>query len=421
VPSEASRGHFKAVELCDCGQARHFGNGVHKAIESVTGEISAALSGREAYDQRLVDFTLIDLDGTCDKSRLGSTAIVGTSLAVARAAARETRVPLYRHLGGVDAHVLPVPMINVLDGGVHADNNVDFQEFMIVPVGAVSFSEALRWGVETYQCLRQVLHARGLSWCVGQEGGFAPDLSTNEEALEVLSAAIDAAGHVPGQDIALGLDAAASELWREGSYVLAGEGRTMSSAQLVEYWAELVARYPIISIEDGMAEQDWEGWIAHSASIGDRVQIVGDDVFATDARRLGLAVAAGVANAVAVKVNQVGTLTETLATVSLAKSSSYRCVVSHRSGDVEDPFASDLAVATNCGQIKAGAPARGECAAKYNRLGHIEDDLGAFGEYLGEAAFASAQGRGASWPYWSPRASLSRTSLPARLWRSVPP
>jgi enolase len=372
VPSEASRGHFKAVELCDCGQARHFGNGVHKAIESVTGEISAALSGREAYDQRLVDFTLIDLDGTCDKSRLGSTAIVGTSLAVARAAARETRVPLYRHLGGVDAHVLPVPMINVLDGGVHADNNVDFQEFMIVPVGAVSFSEALRWGVETYQCLRQVLHARGLSWCVGQEGGFAPDLSTNEEALEVLSAAIDAAGHVPGQDIALGLDAAASELWREGSYVLAGEGRTMSSAQLVEYWAELVARYPIISIEDGMAEQDWEGWIAHSASIGDRVQIVGDDVFATDARRLALA------------------------TVSLAKSSSYRCVVSHRSGDVEDPFASDLAVATNCGQIKAGAPARGECAAKYNRLGHIEDDLGAFGEYLGEAAFASAQGRGAS-------------------------
>jgi enolase len=387
VPSGASTGRFEAVELRD-GDDRYGGKGVLKAVAHVTGEIAAALVGLEAYDQRAVDLALIDLDGTADKSRLGANAIVGTSLAVVRAAARDAAAPLYRYIGGVDAHVLPTPMMNVLNGGVHSDNNVDFQEFMVVPVGAASFSEALRWGAETYHALHRVLRSRGLSGSVGDEGGFAPDLRTNAEALDVLMDAIGAAGRVPGEEMALALDPASSELWRDGAYVLEGEGRTLSSDELVAYWVDLVDRYPIISIEDGMAEQDWAGWVAHTSALGDRVQIVGDDVFVTSAERLERGIAAGVANAILVKVNQVGTLTETLATMATATGASYRSVISHRSGETEDTFVADLAVATNCGQVKTGAPARSDRVAKYNQLLRIEQGLGGSAEYLGGAAFA---------------------------------
>ena len=395
VPSGASTGRFEALELRD-GDERYGGKGVRKAVGHVNGEIAGTLSGLEAYDQRGVDLTLIDLDGTADKSRLGGNAIVGTSLAVARAAACDAAAPLYRYIGGVDAHVLPVPLMNVLNGGVHSDNNVDFQEFMIVPVGAASFAEGLEWGAETYHALGRVLRSRGLSGSVGDEGGFAPDLETNENALEMLVDAIEAAGRVPGAEVALALDPASSELWRDGAYVLEGEGRTLSPAELVSYWVDLVNRYPIISIEDGMAEQDWEGWVAHTSALGDRIQIVGDDVFVTSAERLEHAIAAGVANAVLVKVNQVGTLTETLATVATATRASYRCVISHRSGETEDTFVADLAVATNCGQIKTGAPARSERVAKYNQLLRIEQQLGGSAEYLGQAAFARSPGSGPS-------------------------
>ena len=393
VPSGASTGRFEAVELRD-GGGRYAGKGVRRAVANVSGEIADALLGLEAYDQRAVDLALIDLDGTSDKSRLGANAIVGTSLAVARAAASDARAPLYRYLGGVDAHVLPVPMMNVLNGGVHSDNNVDFQEFMIVPLGAASFAEALEWGAETYHALHRVLRGRNLSGAVGDEGGFAPDLRTNEDALRILVDAVEAAGRVPGEEVALALDPASSELWRDGAYVLEGEGRTLSSSELVEYWADLVSRYPIVSIEDGMAEQDWEGWVAHTSSIGDRVQIVGDDVFVTSTERLERGIAAGVANAILVKLNQVGTLTETLATVATATRASYRSVVSHRSGETEDTFVADLAVATNCGQIKTGAPARSERVAKYNQLLRIEEQLGGSAEYRGEAALGRSVGGG---------------------------
>jgi enolase len=393
VPSGASTGRFEAVELRDGGE-RYGGKGVRKAVTNVNGEIADALLGAEAYDQRAVDLTMIDLDGTSDKSRLGANAIVGTSLAVARAAALDAGAPLYRYLGGVDAHVLPVPMMNVLNGGVHSDNNVDFQEFMIVPVGAASFAEALQWGAETYHALHKVLQSRGLSGSVGDEGGFAPDLETNEDALRILLDAISAAGRVPGDEVAIALDPASSELWRDGAYVLEGEGRTLSSGELVEYWAGLVERYPIVSIEDGMAEQDWEGWVAHTAAVGDRVQVVGDDVFVTNAERLEKGIAAGVANAILVKVNQVGTLTETLATVATATGASYKSVISHRSGETEDTFVADLAVATNCGQIKTGAPARSDRVAKYNQLLRIEGQLGDSAEYRGQRAFAKTTGSG---------------------------
>jgi len=395
VPSGASTGRFEAVELRDGGE-RYGGKGVRTAVGHVDGEIAASLCGYEAYDQRAVDLALIDLDGTADKSRLGANAIVGTSLAVARAAASDALAPLYRYLGGIDAHVLPVPMMNVLNGGVHSDNNVDFQEFMVVPVGAASFAEALQWGAETYHALHRVLRSRGLSGSVGDEGGFAPNLETNEDALQMLVDAIGEAGRVPGDEIALALDPASSELWRDGAYVLEGEGRTFSSDELVTYWVDLVERYPIISIEDGMAEQDWAGWVAHTSALGDRVQIVGDDVFVTSAERLERGIAAGVANAILVKVNQVGTLSETLATVSSATRASYRSVISHRSGETEDTFVADLAVATNCGQIKTGAPARSDRVAKYNRLLRIEEQLGGSAEYLGEAAFAGSRGAHAS-------------------------
>ena len=391
APSGASTGRFEAVELRD-GEARYGGRGVRKAVSNVNGEIATALFGAEAYDQRGVDLALVDLDGTSDKSRLGANAIVATSLAVARAAATDARAPLYRYIGGIDAHVMPVPMMNVLNGGAHSDNNVDFQEFMIVPVGAASFAEGLQWGSETYHALHKVLRSRGLSGAVGDEGGFAPDLKTNEDALRMIIEAVEAAGRVPGDEVAVALDPAASELWRDGGYVLAGEGRTLSTGELVEYWDELADRYPIVSIEDGMAEQDWEGWVAHTASLGDRIQIVGDDVFVTSAARLEAGIEAGVANAILVKLNQVGTLTETLDTMAAATRASYRSVISHRSGETEDTFVADLAVATNCGQIKTGAPARSDRVAKYNQLLRIEEELAAAAEYRGRKAFAAGKG-----------------------------
>ncbi|HLI54154.1 MAG TPA: phosphopyruvate hydratase [Acidimicrobiales bacterium] len=375
VPSGASTGAHEAVELRDGGE-RYAGKGVARAVDNVNGEIARALAGMEALDQRDVDSALVDLDGTPNKSRLGANAILGVSLAVARAAADEVGLPLYRYVGGTDAHVLPVPMMNVLNGGVHADNNVDLQEFMIVPLGAPSFAEALRWGAETYHCLRSVLRSRGLSTAVGDEGGFAPDLPTNEEAVKALVEAIEQAGRTPGDEVAIALDAAASELYRDGVYHLRGEGRTLSSGELADFLADLVERYPIVSIEDGMAEDDWDGWSLLTARIGGSVQLVGDDVFVTNEERLARGISAGVANAVLIKVNQIGTLSETLGTIALARRHAYASVVSHRSGETEDTTIADLAVATNCGQIKTGAPARSDRVAKYNQLLRIEAGLG---------------------------------------------
>jgi enolase len=375
VPSGASTGTFEATELRDGGD-RYGGKGVRQAVANVQGEIAAALTGREALDQRGVDLALVDLDGTPNKSRLGANATLGVSLAVARAAADELGVGLWRYVGGVDAHLLPVPQMNVLNGGAHADNNVDFQEFMIVPHGAASWSEALQWGAETYHALKRVLHERKLGTAVGDEGGFAPDLASNEDALRMLVEAIAAAGREPGSEVAIALDPATTELWRDGGYVLEGEGRTLSPAELADYWADVCDRYPVVSIEDGMAEEDWEGWGLLTERLGGRVQLVGDDVFVTNVERLERGIAAGVANAVLIKVNQIGTLTETLHTMRVAAAAGYRCVMSHRSGETEDTTVADLAVATGCGQIKAGAPARSDRVAKYNQLLRIEDELG---------------------------------------------
>jgi enolase len=387
VPSGASTGSFEAVELRD-GGTRYGGKGVLGAVANVDGEIAEAMEGREALDQRAIDFALIDLDGTADKGRLGANALLGVSLAVARAGADEVGLPLYRYVGGAGAHVLPVPMMNVINGGAHADNNVDLQEFMIVPVGAASFSEGLRWGAETYHALKTVLHGRKLSTAVGDEGGFAPDLPSNEEAVKVLLEAIDAAGRTPGSEIALAIDVASTEFFDNGGYHLAGEGRTLTGEAFVDYLADLVDRYPIISIEDGMSEEDWEGWAALTTRLGDRIQLVGDDLFVTSTERLGRGIDAGVANAILVKVNQIGTLTETLETVSLATASGYRSVMSHRSGETEDTTIADLAVATGCGQIKTGAPARSDRVAKYNQLLRIEEGLGDSARYPGRAAFS---------------------------------
>jgi enolase len=392
VPSGASTGSFEAVELRD-GDERFAGKGVQRAVANVRGEIAAALEGEEALDQRSIDFALIDLDGTPNKARLGANAILGVSLAVAKAAADEVDLSLFRYVGGVNAHVLPVPMMNVINGGLHADNNIDFQEFMIVPHGAASFSEALRWGAETYHALKALLAGRGLSTAVGDEGGFAPNLSSNEEALKVLVDAITAAGRAPGEEVSIALDPAATEFYADGAYHLDGEDRVLSSAEFAAYFAEMASRYPIISIEDGMAEEDWDGWAAITAALGDSVQLVGDDLFVTNVERVQRGIDAGVANAVLIKVNQIGTLTETLETVALATSSAYRSVMSHRSGETEDVTIADLAVATNCGQIKAGAPARSDRVAKYNQLLRIEYELGGAAAYKGAAAFA----RGASW------------------------
>jgi enolase len=385
VPSGASTGAFEAVELRD-GEARYMGKGVLDAVAHVDDEIYDALVGFDALDQRDIDRVLLELDGTDNKSRLGANAILGVSLAVARAAADELAVPLYRYIGGVNAHVLPVPMLNVLNGGEHADNNVDIQEFMIMPVGAASFSEALRWGAETYHVLKKVLHDRNLSTAIGDEGGFAPNLASNEDAVKLLLEAIEKAGFTPGTDIAIALDAASTEFYKDGNYVLAGEGRSLAPAEMVGYLHELVSKYPIVSIEDGMAEEDWDGWSKLTAAIGDKVQLVGDDLFVTNVERLSRGIEVGVANSILVKVNQIGSLTETLESVAMATRAGYTAVMSHRSGETEDTTIADLAVATNCGQIKTGAPARSDRVAKYNQLLRIEDDLGDAAAYWGAAA-----------------------------------
>ncbi|MFZ8917599.1 MAG: phosphopyruvate hydratase, partial [Ilumatobacteraceae bacterium] len=367
VPSGASTGEHEAVELRDGGR-RFLGKGVMTAVGFVNGEIDNALRGLDALDQRAVDTCLNDLDGTPNKSRLGANAILGVSLATAKAAALELDLPLWRYVGGPNAHVLPVPMMNVINGGAHADNTIDLQEFMIMPVGAPSFREALRWGTETYHHLKKILHDRGLSTAVGDEGGFAPNLATNEDAIRILVDAITTAGFSPGDDIAIALDPAMSELFVDGRYELAGEGKVLAPAELVEYWTRLVSTYPIVSIEDGMHENDWDGWADLTSALGGRVQLVGDDLFVTNSRRLAEGIDRKVANSVLVKVNQIGTLTETLETIELATRHRYTSVMSHRSGETEDTTIADLAVATNCGQIKTGAPARSDRVAKYNQL-----------------------------------------------------
>ena len=387
VPSGASTGQFEAVELRD-GDKRFHGKGVLTAVKFVNEEIAEALKGTDALDQRVVDAKMIDLDGTQNKSHLGANSILGVSLAAAHAAAMESQTPLYRYLGGANAHVLPVPMMNVINGGEHADNNVDLQEFMIMPVGAASFSEGLRWGIETYHVLKSVLNDRGLSTAIGDEGGFAPNLASNEEALALLVEAIERAGFRPGDDIALTIDAAATEFYADGKYQLSGEGRSLDSTEFAQYLADLCDRYPIISIEDGMDEEDFEGWSALTRTLGKKIQLVGDDLFVTNSERLEDGVRRGIANSILVKVNQIGTLTETLETVQLATASGYTSVMSHRSGETEDTTIADLAVATNCGQIKTGAPARSDRVAKYNQLLRIEEELGEAAAYLGQKALA---------------------------------
>ena len=388
VPSGASTGAFEAVELRD-GGSRYGGKGVTRAVSAVIDSIEDELGGLEATEQRVVDQALIDLDGTPDKSRLGANAILGVSLAVARAAADSTGLPLFRYLGGPGAHLLPVPMMNILNGGAHADTNVDVQEFMIAPVGAPTFGEALRMGAEVYHALKGVLKGRGLSTGVGDEGGFAPDLPANRAALDLIAEAVQAAGLTLGTDVALALDVAATEFYAGGQYTFEGTART--AAQLADYYAELVAAYPIVSIEDPLAEEDWDGWKQLTEALGARVQLVGDDLFVTNPERLARGVQDGAANALLVKVNQIGTLSETLDAVTLAHRSGYRCMLSHRSGETEDTTIADLAVATDCGQIKAGAPARSERVAKYNQLLRIEDELGDAARYAGVAAFPRAR------------------------------
>ncbi len=387
VPSGASTGEHEAVELRDGGE-RYNGKGVETAVRAVNDEIREVLVGFDPLDQRTIDQQLVDLDGTDNKGRIGANSILGTSLAVAKAAAVDMDIPLYRHVGGVNAHVLPVPMMNVLNGGVHADNSVDFQEFMIMPIGAPSFREALRWGTQTYHVLKGVLHDKGLATAVGDEGGFAPDLDSNEDAIKLLIEAIEAAGFTPGEEIAIALDPAVSEIYRDGAYHLEGEGKVLSPGELADYWTRLVDTYPIVSIEDGMQEDDWDGWAALTAAVGDRCQLVGDDLFVTNSRRLQQGIDSGVANSILVKVNQIGSLTETLDTVGLATRHGYSAVMSHRSGETEDATIADLAVATNCGQIKTGAPARSDRVAKYNQLLRIEAELGESAAFHGRSALA---------------------------------
>ncbi|RKT16195.1 enolase [Streptomyces sp. 1114.5] len=385
VPSGASTGAFEALELRDGDKNRYFGKGVEKAVLAVIEQIGPELVGYDATEQRLIDQAMLDLDATPDKSSLGANAILGVSLAVAHAASEASDLPLFRYLGGPNAHVLPVPMMNILNGGSHADSNVDIQEFMIAPIGAESFSEAVRWGVEVYHTLKGVLKERGLSTGLGDEGGFAPNLDSNREALDLITEAIQKAGYVPGRDIALALDVAASEFYEDGAYQFEGKGLT--SAELIEYYAELVASYPLVSIEDPLDESDWDGWKAMTVKLGDKVQLVGDDLFVTNPQRLAKGIETGTANALLVKVNQIGSLTETLDAVELAQRNGYRCMMSHRSGETEDVTIADLAVATNCGQIKTGAPARSERVAKYNQLLRIEEILDDAAEYAGRGAF----------------------------------
>ncbi|MFJ9461199.1 phosphopyruvate hydratase [Kitasatospora sp. NPDC101447] len=385
VPSGASTGAFEALELRDGDKNRYFGKGVEKAVLAVIEQIGPELVGYDATEQRLIDQAMLDLDATPDKSSLGANAILGVSLAVAHAASEASDLPLFRYLGGPNAHVLPVPMMNILNGGSHADSNVDIQEFMIAPIGAESFSEAVRWGVEVYHTLKGVLKERGLSTGLGDEGGFAPNLDSNREALDLITEAIQKAGYVPGRDVALALDVAASEFYQDGAYQF--EGKALSAAELIEYYAELVAAYPLVSIEDPLDESDWDGWKAMTVKLGDKVQLVGDDLFVTNPARLSKGIETGTANALLVKVNQIGSLTETLDAVELAQRNGYRCMMSHRSGETEDVTIADLAVATNCGQIKTGAPARSERVAKYNQLLRIEEILDDAAEYAGRGAF----------------------------------
>ncbi|HEV7772829.1 MAG TPA: phosphopyruvate hydratase [Conexibacter sp.] len=389
VPSGASTGEYEATELRDGGDA-YLGKGVTKAVQNVNGEIATAVRGRDATNQAGIDRLLIELDGTPSKSRLGANAILAVSLAAAHAAAAEERQPLWRYLGGDAAHILPVPMMNVLNGGAHADNKVDFQEFMVVPWGARTFSECLRMGAEIFHHLKKTLHDRGLGTAVGDEGGFAPDLASNEAALEVLMAGIRAAGYTPGEDVAIALDPATSEIYENGRYVLEHEGRSLSAAELADYWADLAARYPIVSIEDGMDEGDWDGWATLTQRLGEKVQLVGDDLFVTNSQRLRRGIDQRTANSILIKVNQIGTLTETLDAIKLARESGYSAVMSHRSGETEDVTIADLAVATGCGQIKTGAPSRSDRVAKYNQLLRIEEALGADAAFPGRSAFRRA-------------------------------
>lgn len=389
VPSGASTGAFEAVELRDGDSERYLGKGTLKAVAHVNEEIADALIGMEADDQRGIDAIMLELDGTENKGNFGANAILGASLAVAKAAAESAELPLYKYVGGANANMLPTPMMNILNGGEHADNNVDFQEFMIMPVGATSFAEALRWCAEIYHTLKKVLHEAGLGGGVGDEGGFAPNFTTNEEPLKYIVEACEKAGYKPGSDIMFAMDPASTEFYNAetGKYVLAGEGREFTSAEMVDYWEALVQKYPIISIEDGMAEEDWDGWKALTGRIGDKVQLVGDDLFVTNPKRLAKGIELGCANAILVKVNQIGSLTEALEAVQMAKQAGYACIMSHRSGETEDVTIADLAVATNAGQIKTGAPCRSDRVAKYNQLLRIEEQLGDSGQYAGMKAF----------------------------------
>lgn len=389
VPSGASTGAFEAVELRDGEADRYLGKGVSKAVANVNEEIADAVIGMNVLDQRGIDAEMIDLDGTPNKGRLGANAILGVSLAASRAAAESLELPLYRYVGGVNANLLPTPMMNILNGGVHADNNVDFQEFMIMPVGAPTLAEGLRWCAEIYHTLKKVLHDAGLGGGVGDEGGFAPNLKTNEEPLKYITEACEKAGYKPGSDIMFAMDPASTEYYdaERGVYVLAGEGVEYTSEEMVDYWEKLVDTYPIISIEDGMAEEDWDGWKLLTDRIGDRVQLVGDDLFVTNSERLKKGIELGVANAILVKVNQIGSLTEALEAIEMAKQAGYACVMSHRSGESEDTTIADLSVACNAGQIKTGAPCRSDRIAKYNQLIRIEEELRESGRYAGMDAF----------------------------------
>jgi enolase len=389
VPSGASTGAHEAVEKRDGDKGRYLGKGVREAVAAVNGPIADALADYEAEDQAEIDAAMIALDGTDNKSKLGANAILGVSLAVAKASAESRGLPLYRYVGGVSAHVLPVPMMNIINGGEHADNPIDFQEFMIVPHGADTLADAVRWGAEIFHTLKKGLHDAGLSTAVGDEGGFAPNIGSTDEAIEFILKSVEKAGYKPGEQVALALDCAATEFYKGGNYVISGEGKTLSSAEMVDYLADLAARYPIWSIEDGMAEDDWAGWKLLTDELGDKVQLVGDDLFVTNSKRLARGIGEGVANSILVKVNQIGSLTETLDAVNMAQRARYTAVMSHRSGETEDATIADLAVATNCGQIKTGSLARSDRLAKYNQLIRIEEELGTAARYAGKAAFAT--------------------------------
>ena len=389
VPSGASTGAHEAVEKRDGDKSRYGGKGVKDAVKAVNGKIAKALADFEAEDQAEIDAAMIALDGTDNKSKLGANAILGVSLAIAKAAAESRGLPLYRYVGGVSAHVLPVPMMNIINGGEHADNPIDFQEFMIVPHGAGTIADAVRWGAEIFHTLKKGLSEAGLSTGIGDEGGFAPNIGSTNEAIEFILKSIEKAGYKPGEQVALALDCAATEFYKGGNYVISGEGKTLSSEQMVDYLADLAARYPIWSIEDGMAEDDWDGWKLLTDKIGDKVQLVGDDLFVTNSKRLATGIEKGIANSILVKVNQIGSLTETLDAVNMAQRARYTAVMSHRSGETEDSTIADLAVATNCGQIKTGSLARSDRLAKYNQLIRIEEELGTAARYAGRGAFAT--------------------------------